>query len=100
MDALTCIRKILEEAHACLLSSYLALPPLSPILSPNSWDLKRLRKPICENFGGFFHPIKVCQQKGRQDSIQAVCRTNEEIRGFLYEAAKKNFERFSKTYIC
>jgi hypothetical protein len=47
-----------------------------------------VRKPVCENFGGFFHPIKVCQQKGRQDSIQAVCRRKRRLEGFLYEAAK------------
>jgi hypothetical protein len=40
---------------------------------------------IVLNFGGFFHPIKVCQPIGRKDSTQA----------FLYLVAQ-NCELFSK----
>jgi hypothetical protein len=53
----------------------------------------RLGRRLAQHFGGFFHKIKKLQQIGREDSIQAVCRSMRRLVGFLYEAAK-NFELF------
>jgi hypothetical protein len=39
---------------------------------------------IVQNFGGFFHPIKVRQPIGRKESIQNVCRRRR-MEAFLYE---------------
>jgi hypothetical protein len=47
-----------------------------------------------ENFGGFFHQIKVRQSIGRKDSKQTVIPTIRRLDSFLYEAAK-NFDLFS-----
>jgi hypothetical protein len=49
---------------------------------------------IEQNFGGFFHQIKVCQPIGRKDSKQTVIPTSMRLDSFLYEAAQ-NFELFS-----
>jgi hypothetical protein len=38
---------------------------------------------IEENFGGFFHQMKVRQLIGRQDSMQTVIRTSRRIRGLF-----------------
>ncbi len=46
---------------------------------------------IEENFGGFFHQMKVRQPIGRQDSMQTVNRTSKRLDSFLHEAAQ-NFE--------
>jgi hypothetical protein len=48
-----------------------------------------------ENFGGFFHQIKVRQQLGRKDSKQTLILTSRRIRldAFLYEATQ-NFYLF------
>jgi hypothetical protein len=46
---------------------------------------------IEENFGGFFHQMKVRQPIGRQDSMQTVNRTSRRLDSFLHEAAQ-NFE--------
>jgi hypothetical protein len=48
---------------------------------------------IEQNFGGFFHQIKVRQPIGRQDSMQTVIRTSKRLDSFLHEAAL-NFEVF------
>jgi hypothetical protein len=48
---------------------------------------------IEENFGGFFHKIKVRQPIGRQDSMQTVIQTSRRLDSFLQEVAK-NFEVF------
>ncbi len=49
-----------------------------------------------QHFGGFFHPIKVCQPIERQYmySMQTVIRTSRTVDSFLHEAAQ-NFEVFS-----
>ena len=44
--------------------------------------------------GGFFHPRKVRQPIGRQDSMQTVNRTSRSLGSILYEAAQ-NFEAVS-----
>jgi hypothetical protein len=49
---------------------------------------------IEQNFGGFFHQIKVRQPIGRKDSKQTVIPTSRRLDSFLYEAAQ-NFELFS-----
>jgi hypothetical protein len=49
---------------------------------------------IEQHFGGFFHQIKVCQPKGRKDSMQTVIQTSRRSESFLHEAAQ-NFEVFS-----
>jgi hypothetical protein len=49
---------------------------------------------IEQNFGGFFHQIKVSQPIGRKDSKQTVIPTSRRLDSFLYEAAQ-NFELFS-----
>jgi hypothetical protein len=49
---------------------------------------------IDENFGGFFHQIKVCQPIGGKDSKQPVIQQVGGLDAFLYEAAK-NFYLFS-----
>jgi hypothetical protein len=48
---------------------------------------------IEQNFGGFFHQIKVRQPIGRQDSMQNVIRTRRRLDSFLHETAQ-NFEVF------
>jgi hypothetical protein len=45
-------------------------------------------------FGRFFHPMKVRQPIGRQDSMQTVIRTSRRLDSFLHEA-DQNFELFS-----
>jgi hypothetical protein len=47
------------------------------------------------HFGGFFHQIKVCQPKGRQDSMQTVIQTSRRLDSFLHEAAQ-NFDVFPR----
>jgi hypothetical protein len=49
---------------------------------------------IEQQFGGFFHQIKVRQPTGRQDSMQTVIRTSRRLDSFLHEVAP-NFEVFS-----
>jgi hypothetical protein len=49
---------------------------------------------IEQNFGGFFHQLKVRQPIGRKDSKQTVIPTSRRLDSFLYEAAQ-NFELFS-----
>jgi hypothetical protein len=46
------------------------------------------------HFGGFFHPMKVRQPIGRQDSMQTVIRTSRRLDSILHEAAQ-NFELLS-----
>jgi hypothetical protein len=48
---------------------------------------------IFQNFGGFFHQIKVRQAIGRKYSIQSVIRTSREVGFILYEGGQ-NFEVF------
>jgi hypothetical protein len=45
-----------------------------------------------QNFGGFFHQIKVCQPIGRKDSKQTI-PTSRRLDSFLYEAAQ-NFKLY------
>jgi hypothetical protein len=54
-------------------------------------------KTACTALRRTFHQIKVRQQIGREDGIQAVCRRMRKLEGFyfLYEAAK-NFNSFKK----
>jgi hypothetical protein len=47
------------------------------------------------NLADFFHQIKVRQQIGREDSIQAVRRRMRRLEEFFYEVAT-NFELFIK----
>jgi hypothetical protein len=49
---------------------------------------------IEENFGGFFHQIKVRQPIGRKDSKQTMIPTSRRLDSFLYEATQ-NFDLFS-----
>ncbi len=49
---------------------------------------------IEENFGVFFHQMKVRQPIGRQDSMQTVNLTSRRLDSFLHEAAQ-NFELLS-----
>jgi hypothetical protein len=42
---------------------------------------------IEENFGGFFHQIKVRQPIGGKDFKQTVIPTSRRLDSFLYEAA-------------
>ncbi len=49
---------------------------------------------IDQQFGGFFHQIKVLQPIGRQDSMQIVIWTSRRLDSFLHEGAQ-NFEDFS-----
>jgi hypothetical protein len=49
---------------------------------------------IEQNFGGFFHHIKVRQPILRKESKQTVIQTSRRLDSFLYEAAQ-NFELFS-----
>jgi hypothetical protein len=46
---------------------------------------------VAQHFGGFIHQIKVCQRKGRKDSIQAAYVRMRRLEAFLYLAAQ-NFE--------
>jgi hypothetical protein len=56
------------------------------------WCLpKKLGRWLVKHFRGFFHQIKVRQQIGREDSIQAV--RMRRLEGFLYEAAT-NLKKF------
>jgi hypothetical protein len=48
---------------------------------------------IEQNFGGFFHQIKVRQPIGRQDSMQTMIRTSKRLNSIPHEAAQ-NFEVF------
>jgi hypothetical protein len=41
---------------------------------------------IVQQFGGFFHQIKVRQPIGRKDSIQTICRRMWRLEAFLYSA--------------
>jgi hypothetical protein len=47
-----------------------------------------------QNFGVFFHQIKVRQPIRRQDSMQTAIRTRRRLDSFLHEVAQ-NFEVFS-----
>jgi hypothetical protein len=49
---------------------------------------------IGQQFGGFFHQIKVSQPRGRKDSIQTVIQTSMRLDSFLYDAAQ-SFEALS-----
>jgi hypothetical protein len=49
---------------------------------------------IEENFGGFFHQIKVRQPIGGKDSKQTMIPTSRRLDSFLFEAAQ-NFDLFS-----
>jgi hypothetical protein len=42
---------------------------------------------IEQNFGGFFHQIKVRQPIGGQDFMQTVIRTSRRLDSILHEAA-------------
>jgi hypothetical protein len=53
---------------------------------------------IEENFGGFFHQIKVCQPIGRKDSKQPVIPTSKRLRNFISSQIFKNEIKKSKSY--
>jgi hypothetical protein len=60
------------------------------LVSPKGCEIR-----VAQHFGGFFHPIKVCQGIGKKDSIQAAFRRMRRLEALLYLAAQ-NFELFSK----
>jgi hypothetical protein len=49
---------------------------------------------VKQHFGRFFHQIKVCQPKGRQESMQTVIQNKQEV-GFILHETAQNFEVFS-----
>jgi hypothetical protein len=52
-----------------------------------------IQNKIEQNFGGFFHQIKVRQPIGGQDSMKTVFWTSRRLSSILHEAAQ-NFEVF------
>jgi hypothetical protein len=48
-----------------------------------------LGRQLAKHFGEFFHQIKVRQQIGRKDSVQAVCLRMWRLEGFLWTANRK-----------
>ncbi len=63
------------------------------------WIFEEFQQPaiqtkIVQQFGWFFHQIKLCQRIGRKDSIQTACRSLRRLQA-LYLAAQ-NFKLFSK----
>jgi hypothetical protein len=63
-------------------------------LVSNIFHHSAIQTQIEENFGGFFHHIKVRQPIERKDSKQTVIPTSRRLDSFLKEAAQ-NLDLFS-----